>query len=39
VSVLSWGCEKKRKETNLGFGKYCVPLPFILKALAELLKK
>ncbi len=28
LSVLVWGCakKKKRKETNPGFVKYCVPL-------------
>ncbi len=38
VSVLVWGWEKKEKETNPGFGKYCVPLPYILRAPVELLQ-
>jgi len=37
VSVLVWGW-KKIKETNPGFGKYCVPLPYIHSTCGATLK-
>jgi hypothetical protein len=38
LSVLVWGLEKKRKETNPGFGIYCVPLQYTQSTCGAALK-
>jgi len=39
LSVLVWGCAKKRrKETNPGFVKYCVPLQYTQSTCGAALK-